>query len=362
VLLEDVEEGVVVLIGATTENPFFTVNTPLISRSQVFQFEPLGEAEIAGLLRRALTDRERGLGGQEIELTPEAAQHLARVADGDARRALTALEVAVRSQAAGAVSGATSGASTIESSAAETAPRRIVVDLAVAEESIQQKAIRYDAAGDVHYDVISAFIKSIRGSDPDAAVYWLARMLEGGEDPRFIARRLVIAAAEDIGNASPTGLVLAQAAADATMLVGMPECALPLAQATVYLATAEKSNAAAQALWSAQEDVRAKRTVLVPRKLRSSAYKGSKRLGHGEGYQYPHDFEGGVAEDGDLGVNKVYYTPTDRGAEAKIRAFLERVRNQRAAMGEASAGEMGDPEGPPSEEPWVGPQARPSSE
>ncbi|UCC29981.1 MAG: replication-associated recombination protein A, partial [Phycisphaerales bacterium] len=207
VLLDDVENGVVILIGATTENPFFALNTPLVSRSQIFQFEPLSNEDIKTLLRRATSDTDRGLGTYRVTLTDEAADHLANTSDGDARRALTALEIAVLSQSdrAGGVG-------------------PIVVDLETAADSIQRKAIQYDAAGDAHYDAISAMIKSIRGSDPDAAVYWLARMLEAGEDPRFIARRIVIAAAEDIGNADPHGLVLAQAAADATQMVGMPEC------------------------------------------------------------------------------------------------------------------------------------------
>ena len=191
----------------------------------------------------------------------------------------------------------------------------IEIDLETAAESIQRKAIQYDPHGDNHYDSISAMIKSIRGSDPDAAVYWLARMLEGGEDPRFIARRIVIAAAEDVGNADPQGLVLAQAVADATQLIGMPECQLPLAQAVIYLACAAKSNASAKAIWAACQDVREGRTVPVPKHLRSSGYSGAKRLGSGEGYRYPHDQADGAGEQEYLGVDKVYYTPTDHGAE-----------------------------------------------
>ena len=248
VLLGDVEDGVVVFIGATTQNPFFTVNAPLISRSQIFQFEPLSNGEIKLLLNRAAADREHGLGGFDLTLTDEAADHLAAMSDGDARRALAALEIAVLSQMDRPGAGPDID---------------IIVDLAVAAESIQRKAIPYDAAGDMHYDVISAMIKSIRGSDPDAAVYWLARMLEAGEDPRFIARRIVISAAEDIGNADPQGLMIAQAAADATQMIGMPECQLPLAQAAIYLACAPKSNAAARAIWAAAEDVRNAQTIPV---------------------------------------------------------------------------------------------------
>ncbi|MCH8244189.1 MAG: replication-associated recombination protein A [Planctomycetes bacterium] len=311
ILLSDVEDGVVILIGATTENPFFAVSSPLISRSQIFQFEPLSDDDIGSLLRRALTDSERGLGQYRARLAPDAADHLIRTADGDARRALTALEIAVLSQADRAEKGET-----------------IEIDLETAAESIQRKAIQYDPHGDNHYDSISAMIKSIRGSDPDAAVYWLARMLEGGEDPRFIARRIVIAAAEDVGNADPQGLVLAQAAADATHLIGMPECQLPLAQAVIYLACAPKSNASAKAIWAACQDVREGRTIPVPKHLRSSGYSGAKRLGSGEGYRYPHDQENGAAEQEYLGVDKVYYTPTDHGAEVLLAKDPRRAQTQ----------------------------------
>ncbi len=317
VLLTDVENGIVILIGATTENPFFAVNSPLISRSQIFQFEPLDDADIKTLLRRAAADVERGLGAYKVSLTDEAAEHLATMSDGDARRALMALEIAVLSQVdrAGAGSG------------------RVVVDLEIAADSIQRKAIQYDATGDAHYDAVSAMIKSIRGSDPDAAVYWLARMLEGGEDPRFIARRIVISAAEDIGNADPQALVIAQAAADATQMIGVPECQLPLAQAAIYLACAPKSNAAAKAVWSAADDVRTGRTLPVPKHLRSTGYAGAKILGSGEGYLYPHDADDGIVSQDYLGIDKVYYTPTNRGAEAVLREYLEKVR-ARAADGD----------------------------
>ena len=314
-LLADVEEGVIILIGATTENPFFAVNSPLISRSQVFRFEPLSPTDIKLLLRRAIADRERGFGVTRVALTEEAADHLATRCDGDARRALSALEVAVLSQPADGPDGT------------------ITVDSAVAAESIQRKALQYDRDGDAHYDTASALIKSIRGGDPDAAVYWLARMLEAGEDPRFIARRIVISAAEDIGNADPRGLVLAQAAADATSFIGLPECQLPLAQAAVYLACAPKSNASAMAIWSAARDVREGRTLAVPLHLRDTHYPGSKRLGHGEEYDYPHDHPEGVVVQDYLGVDKVYYRPTDRGAEAEMAAYLERFRALRATGG-----------------------------
>jgi len=310
VLLGDVEGGIVILIGATTENPFFAVNAPLISRSQVFQFEPLTEEDIIQLMRRALSDAERGLGNYRATITDEALEHLARTCDGDARRALTALEIAVVSEAERLPGGP------------------ITIDLATAAESIQRKAIQYDRTGDAHFDAISAMIKSIRRSDPDAAAYWMARMLEAGEDPRYIARRLVILAAEDVGNADPQGLVLAQAAASATEFIGMPECQLVLAQAAIYLACAPKSNASAMAIWSATEDVKNGRTIPVPKHLRSTGYWGAARLGHGEGYRYPHDAPEGIVAQEYLGVDKVYYRPTDRGAEAKMREFLQSRRDQ----------------------------------
>ncbi|MHC4610686.1 MAG: replication-associated recombination protein A [Planctomycetota bacterium] len=312
VLLSDVEDGLIILLGATTENPFFALNSPLLSRSQIFQFQPLDEETIVALVRRAVADAERGFGKYAVELTDEAALHLAVTCDGDARRALTALEVGVLSQLGG--SGRDSA---------------IVVDLAVAADSIQRKALRYDGTGDEHYDAVSALIKSMRGSDPDAAVYWLAQMLEAGEDPRFIARRVVIAAAEDIGNADPQALVIAQAAADATAFIGLPECQLPLAQAVIYLSCAPKSNASALAVWNAARDVKEGRTLPVPRHLRDAHYGGAKRLGHGQGYQYPHDYKEGELSQDYLGVDKVYYVPTDRGAEADVAALLEKFRRLR---------------------------------
>ena len=319
VLLGDVEDGIVILVGATTENPFFAVNAPLISRSQIFQFEPLSIADIMALLHRAATDPERGLGRHDVTLTDDAAEHLAVTSDGDARRALTALEVAVLSNLEGKTKG--SG--------------KVVVDLACAADSIQRKAIQYDATGDEHYDAISAMIKSIRGGDPDAAVYWIARMLEAGEDPRFIARRIVIAASEDIGNADPQALVIAQAAAHATQMIGVPECQLPLAQAAIYLACAPKSNASAKAIWQASEDVRTGRTLPVPKHLRATGYAGAKTLESGKGYRYPHDAPGGIVEQDYLGVDKEYYTPTDRGVEAEWLGYLSRVRGRPADGNEA---------------------------
>lgn len=307
VLLGDVEDGIVILLGATTENPFFTVNTPLLSRSQVFQFETLSEDDIKTLIRRALTDKDRGMGKFNAAITDEALEHLATSCDGDARRALAALEVAVISQAA------------------DAGDQPIVVDADTTAESIQKKIIRYDAGGDEHYDAASALIKSIRGSDPDAAVYWLAKMLEGGEDPRFIARRLVIAAAEDIGNADPQGLVVALAAADATHFIGLPECQLPLAQATIYLACAPKSNSATQAIGAAREDIKSGRTIPVPKHLRDSHYAGAKQLGHGVGYKYTHNQPEGMMQEY-LGVDRTFYEPVERGYEKQMAAYLKKLR------------------------------------
>src|SRR5947209_17115519 len=271
VLLPDVEEGRVILIGATTQNPFFAINSPLLSRSQIFTFQPLTQAQVKLLLERALADRERGLGSRQVHAHEDALDFLAQICDGDARRALSALEVGVLS---------------IDQEPVE-------FTLAVAQDSIQRKALDYDATGDAHYDVASAFIKSMRGSDTDAAIYWLARMLEAGEDPRFIARRIVICASEDVGNADPQALVVAAAAFQAVEFVGLPECQLNLAQAVTYLATAPKSNASTLAIGKARADVRSGRTLPVPLHLRDTHYRGAAQLGHGEDYQYRHDFPGG---------------------------------------------------------------------
>ena len=309
VLLPDVEDGVVRLVGATTQNPFFSLVSPLVSRSQIFEFRPLAQDDILKLLRRAIQDKERGLGNQNATATEDALSFLADISDGDARRALNALEIGVLSL-------------TGESK---------ILDLAVAQESIQKKAIQYDADGDEHYDAASALIKSMRGSDPDAATYWLARMLEAGEDPRFLARRIVIAAAEDVGNADPMALVLAQAAAQATEFIGLPECRIPLVQAVTYVAMAPKSNASIKAIDAALDDVRNKRLLPVPVHLQDTHYAGAERLGHGAGYQYAHNSpEGWVAADY-LGVERIYYEPVNRGFEAEISARLQDFRTRRAA-------------------------------
>jgi putative ATPase len=313
VLLPDVESGVVRLIGATTHNPFFFVNSPLVSRSQIFELKPLSEDELLDLLGRAVRDTERGLGHLRVAADEAALQHLARVADGDARKALNALEIAALTTPA-------------------SSDGIIRVDLTTAEQSIQKKAIVYDGDGDAHYDTISAFIKSMRGSDPDAALYWLAKMIHAGEDPRFIARRIVICAAEDVGLADPMALILAQAASQASEFIGWPEARIPLAEATVYIATAHKSNRAYKAIDAALEDVRSGRTLPVPQHLRDGSYSGARRLGHGEGYRYAHDFPGSIVAQDYLGEPRRYYEPGDLGTEKKIK---ERIESWRALQREA---------------------------
>src|SRR3977135_407047 len=307
VLLPDVESGTVRLIGATTHNPFFFVNSPLVSRSQIFELRPLSEEELYGLLQRALSDAERGLGHLKIRPEEAALRHLAKIADGDARKALNALEIGALTTAPGS-------------------DGVIRLTLSVAEESIQRKAIVYDGDGDAHYDTISAFIKSMRGSDADATLYWLAKMIHAGEDPRFIARRIVIHAAEDVGLADPMALVLANAAFQAAEFIGWPEARIPLAEATLYIATAAKSNSTIVAIDAAMKDVESGRTLEVPKHLRDSHYSGAKKLGHGKGYQYAHDHpEHFVAQDY-LGADKRYYEPTEQGVEKKIKERLDKWR------------------------------------
>ena len=312
VLLPDVESGVVRLIGATTHNPFFFVNAPLVSRSQIFELQPLSEEDLRALLERALGDSDRGLGYLKIEAALEALAHLARVADGDARKALNALEVAALTT--------------------EPAADGVVhIDLTTAEQSIQKKAVVYDNE-DGHYDTISAFIKSMRGSDPDAALYWLAKMIHAGEDPRFIARRIMIHAAEDVGLADPMALVLATSACQAAEFVGWPEARIPLAEATIYIATANKSNSVIKAVDAALEDVRKNPTQPVPRHLRDASYAGAERLGHGKGYEYAHDHPDHFVPQDYLGTARRFYEPTEQGTERKIKERLERWR---AMMDEA---------------------------
>jgi putative ATPase len=308
-LLGAVEDRTVLLVAATTENPSFSVVSPLLSRSLVLQLRPLGDDDILALIERALTD-ERGLGG-ELTLTEDARAHLVRLASGDARRALTALEAAAD---------------------AASATEHKTIDLAIVESTVDKAAVRYDRDGDQHYDVISAFIKSIRGSDVDAALHYLARMIEAGEDPRFLARRLVVHASEDIGMADPTALQSAVAASHAVQFIGMPEGRLALAQATIHLATAPKSNAVITGIDAALSDVRAGRIGTVPPHLRDGHYAGAEKLGNAQGYRYPHNAPEGVLPQQyppDGLVGRDYYQPTQRGAE---RTLAERVPKLRRTI------------------------------
>lgn len=309
-LLPAVEEGTVLLIGATTQNPYFGVNSSLLSRCRIFELKTLSEEEIDKVLSSALADGERGLGKLEIELTADGRKHILAMADGDARTALNALELA----------------------ALTTPPGEdgiIVIDQAVAEQSVQKKAVRYDKDGDNHYDVISAFIKSIRGSDPDAALFWLARMLDAGEDPLFVARRLFIAASEDIGNADPLALLVAEASFRAVEVLGMPEARIVLAQATTHLACAPKSNASYAALEKAANAARRATGALVPNHLRDSSYPGADKLDHGKGYRYPHSFPGNYVAQQYLPAplaKERFYSPGGQGYEKRIRQWLAQTK------------------------------------
>lgn len=313
VLLPHLERGTLRFIGATTHNPFFYINSPLVSRSQLFTLESLSVEDLEKMMDQAVADKERGLGGMNVVLTDEAKKHLANISDGDARKCLNALDIAALTTT-------------------PNAEGQIVVDLAVAEESVQQKTIVYDGDGDAHYDTISAFIKSMRGSDPDAAIYWLAKMLHAGEDIRFIARRIVICASEDVGMADSNALRVAVAAQQAVEFVGMPEARIPLAHATIYVATAPKSNRAYLAVDKALEDVKQNRTLAVPPHLRT---KTRKKLAAAAGvsaeemeYQYSHDSEEGYIPQAYLPEGKVYYEPSGNGMEAKIRERLDYWRKK----------------------------------
>lgn len=305
-LLPDVEAGVVALIGATTSNPHFAVNAALLSRSQLFQLESLSSEDVRQLLERSLKDSERGLGTIEVAVDAEALDYLADACEGDARRALSALEIAVLS--------------------CQSSGGPVTRDVAV--ESLGSRLAGYDGTGDDHYDLASALIKSIRGSDVDASIYWLARMLEGGEDIRFLCRRLVILASEDIGNADPQALVMAVSAMQACEFVGLPEAQLTLSQTVSYLALAPKSNAATTAIGSARRDIREKEIVPVPKHLRDAHYQGASDLGHGVGYEYSHNAEDGIAEQTYLGVDRVYYEPVARGFEIELQTRLDSIRKK----------------------------------
>jgi putative ATPase len=311
-LLGAVEKGTVTLIGATTENPSFELNSALLSRARVFVLEPLDDDAIVSLLVRALKDPERGFGRQAIDFEDDALRTIAAGSFGDARRALSALEISVRDS--------------ILRADDQTKP---VITSKIAEEALQHRALLYDKAGDAHYGIVSAFIKSMRGSDPDAAVYYLVRMLESGEDPRFVLRRIVIFASEDVGNADPTALDVAVHALQAYELVGMPEGVLPLTQAVTYLASAPKSNTALLAYSAARKDVLEHGPLAPPAKLLNATTRLQQSLGHGKGYRYPHDL-GGVAPGEtylpDVLVGRRYYEPTDKGKEAEIKARLDAIR------------------------------------
>ncbi len=307
VLMPDVESGNPILIGATTHNPFFSLVSPLISRSIVFELKKLSKEDIITILKRALRDKDRGLGKLSIKIDEKVLCFLADSSDGDARKALNALEVGALTTKPGK-------------------DNAIDFNIKVAEESIQKKVVLYDRDEDAHYDTISAFIKSMRGSDPDAALYWLAKMLYAGEDPRFIARRIVICAAEDVGNADPQALVVANAAFQVSEFVGMPECRIPLAQAVCYIACAPKSNAAYLGIDKAMKDVEESMTLEVPLHLKDSHYPGAKKLGRGEGYKYAHEYEDHYVEQDYIPKKKTYYEPTDLGYEKKIKEYLDKIR------------------------------------
>ncbi|OGD86090.1 AAA family ATPase [Candidatus Curtissbacteria bacterium RBG_16_39_7] len=308
--LPSVEDGTIILIGATTENPSFEIIGPLLSRCRVFVLERLSQKHIKSLLKRALKDKEKGLGNEKLEVTSSVLDFIAYSSNGDARIALNALEVAT-----------------------QIAPKKKygkkVINKKVAQEALQQKTLLYDKAGEEHYNTVSAFIKSLRGSDPDASLYWLARMVEAGEDPRFIARRMVIFASEDIGNADPQALQIATAAAQAVEFVGMPEAQINLSQAVTYLATAPKSNASYMALLEAKEDVKESLNEPIPLHLRNAPTPLMKKQGYSKGYRYPHSYPGHFVKEEYLPQslkNRRYYRPTEQGEEIKIRERLKKLK------------------------------------
>ncbi|MBU0952008.1 MAG: replication-associated recombination protein A [Elusimicrobia bacterium] len=307
-LLPYVEKGIITLIGITTENPYFYINSALLSRSLVFQFKAHTQQDIEKIIHNALKNPENGINGNTIDLKDDALKHILKYAEGDARKALNALEIGIVTSA-------------------PSKDGKIVFDLKLAEESTQNKSIVYDKSGDAHYDHISAFIKSIRGSDPDAALYWMAKMLEAGEDPRFIARRIIIAASEDVGNADPQALQVAISVLQAIEFVGMPEGRIPLAQAVTYVATAPKSNASYLAISAAQQEVKNGKLRDVPNHLKDASVDGEK-LGHGKGYKYPHSFEGHFVEQEYMPEHKEFYTPSEEGFEAIIKKRMAGWKKQ----------------------------------
>lgn len=308
VLMPDVERGNPILIGATTHNPFFSIISPLLSRSIVFELKALSEDDIRCLLQRALNDSENGLGKTPVVIDEKSLSFIAKICDGDARKALNSLEIAV-------------------TSTEKNQDGNIVINLEIAQDAIQKKSVHYDDDGDEHFDTASAFIKSMRGSDPDAALYYLAKMIYAGEDPRFIARRIVICAAEDVGNAQPQALVVATAALQAAEFVGMPEARIILAQAVTYIACSPKSNAAYLAIDEALKDVAEGRILPVPDHLKDASYKGADKLGH-KGYKYAHDYEGHHVQQDYLSQIRKYYRPTDQGEELKLKAYLEGLKKK----------------------------------
>ncbi len=311
-LLPFVEDGTIIIIGATTENPYFEVNGALISRSMIFELKPIEKEDIKTLIKRALTDSERGMGAYEAVITDEALDALADIAGGDARHALNAIELAVM---------------TTE----RNAEGKIEITIPVIEDCIQKRVVRYDKSGDNHYDTISAFIKSMRGSDPDAALYYLAKMLYAGESITFIARRIMICAAEDVGNADPMALVVATNASMAVERIGMPEAQIILAQAVSYVATAPKSNAACNAIFEALDKVKETGNLPVPTHLQDAHYKGSAKLGHGIGYKYAHDYKNHYVKQQYLPyelTGSEFYRPTGNGYEIKIREHMKRIKSE----------------------------------
>lgn len=309
VLMPDIEEGNIVLIGATVFNPFFALVSPLLSRSLIFELNSLSPDDLKILLRRALADKERGLGALPVELEDKALEFLSTISDGDGRKALNALEVAVLTTP-------------------KSADGEMHITMAIAAESVQKKQVNYDGDGDAHYDTASAFIKSMRGSDADAALYWMAKMIYAGEDPRFIARRIVICASEDVGNADPQALILANAAFQAAEFIGLPEARIILAQAAVYVACAPKSNAVYLAIDRAIADVKEQGTYAVPLHLKDSHYKGADKLGHGAGYKYAHDYPQHYVEQEYMPHDAVYYQPTMQGYEVKIKERMDKLKKK----------------------------------
>ena len=322
-LLSAVEEGTLLFIGATTENPFFHLTSPLLSRLRIFSFHPLEKQEVKTLLQRSLEDSKRGLGEWQVEVEDKALELLSERAGGDARAALNSLELAVQTAYAQDGQGC-----------------RVTYE--VAEEAMAHRVFAYDRSGDAHYDIASAFIKSIRGSDPDAALYWLARMIQGGEDPLFIARRLVISASEDVGNADPRALEIANAAAQGVQMVGMPEGKIILAQAVTYLASAPKSNASYLGINEAMEEAKKHAASPVPDHIKGAGFRGAERLGHGKGYRYPHDYREGYVRQRYLPPElegRMFYRPKEIGLEGKIKQRLEKLHPRRHRKAEPNRGE-----------------------